>query len=119
MVARMYQKALTFEGHEVEFAVGGREGISKAEEIGPDLVLLDVMMPEPDGMTVLKTLKSKDSTKDIPVILLTNLSAQYDKDLAKEYGASDYWVKSDVDYKKLGEKITEFLNGMKGEDNKQ
>lgn len=115
LVARMYQEALSFDKHEVEIAVGGKEGIEKALQGRPDIILLDVMMPELDGMQVLKTLKSKDDTKDIPIVMLTNLSGKYDKELAKKYGASDYWTKTDVDYRSLGKNIVGILDKAKEE----
>ena len=76
LIARMYEKTLTFDGFEVEVAIGGKDGLEKAVNFKPDLILLDIMMPEPDGMEVLETLKRKPDTSGIPVVMLTNLSGK-------------------------------------------
>jgi CheY-like chemotaxis protein len=70
----MYQKALSLEGFENETAVDGREGLAKAREYMPDIILLDIMMPNMNGVEMLTHLKSDPTTKDIPVIVLTNIS---------------------------------------------
>ena len=113
LVARMYQKSLSFSDIDSEVAIGGLEGLNKAKKILPDLILLDIMMPEPDGMEVLEKLKEDPDTKNIPVVILTNLSGKYDSELAKEKGAVDYWVKKDAEPKELGRKIEELLNSKK------
>ena len=59
----------------------------------PDIVLLDVMLPEQDGISVLKTLKSNSKTEKIPVIMLTAKSTEYDKVLGLDSGADDYIAK--------------------------
>ena len=65
-------------GFELIGAVGGREGLQKVREVKPDLVLLDLMMPEVDGFTVLSTMKEEPEIADIPVIVITakELSSQ-------------------------------------------
>lgn len=63
------------------------------EEELPELVLLDIMLPGEDGMTILKRLKSNERTKEIPVIMLTAKGAEYDKVVALDEGADDYVVK--------------------------
>lgn len=63
------------------------------EEEKPDLVLLDIMLPESDGMEILHTLKSDENTASIPVIMTTAKGTEYDKIAALEAGADDYLVK--------------------------
>jgi|SRR3990172_3320225 len=109
IIARMYEKALKFDGYEVSIALGGREGLEKIKSARPDLILLDIMMPEPDGMEVLERIKSDPETKDIPVVVLTNLSGKHDAELALSKGANAYWVKSETEIKDLGKKITQIL----------
>jgi len=110
MVARMYEKALAFDGFEVAVAVGGQEGLTKVKEFMPDLVLLDIMMPEPDGIEVLEKIKEDPDTSTIPVVVLTNLSGKNDAALAMEKGAKDFLVKSRIDVSELGKKVTSYLN---------
>ena len=104
-----------FDGLDVEVANGGEDGIKKTTELKPDLILLDVMMPEPNGMQVLDKLKENPETKDIPVIILTNLSGKYDADLARKKGAVDFWIKKDSEPKDLGKKIKEIVEKHKME----
>ena len=82
-------------------------------KVRPDLVLLDIMMPEPNGMEVLEKILADPKTKDIPVVMLTNLSGVHDAKLALSKGAVDYWVKKDAEPKKLGSKIREILEKRK------
>ena len=59
----------------------------------PELILLDIMLPDEDGMSILKKLKKTESMKDIPVIMLTAKSAEYDKVIGLDTGADDYVTK--------------------------
>lgn len=109
LVARMYQKTLSNEGFKVTTAIGGQEGLARVKNDKPDFVLLDIMMPEPNGMQVLEKLKSDPDTKDIPIVMLTNLSGKHDAELALKKGADDYWVKKDIRPKGIEVKIKEIL----------
>ncbi|OGM12202.1 hypothetical protein A2Z22_05195 [Candidatus Woesebacteria bacterium RBG_16_34_12] len=110
LVARLYEKTLKFDGFEVSIANGGNEGLTKTKAEKPDLVLLDIMMPEPDGIEVLDKLKKDEETKGIPVVILTNLSGKHDAELALSKGADDYWIKRDAEPKDLGKMIKGILN---------
>ena len=70
-------------------------GFALAREKKPDLILLDLVMPKKNGFEVLKDLKSDAVTKNIPVIVLTNLSEMTDIDKVLELGATTYLVKGD------------------------
>jgi len=113
LVGRMYEKALKFDGFDVTVALGGEDGLAKLKEIKPDLILLDIMMPEPDGIEVLEKIKEDEKLKEIPVVMLTNLSGRHDAELALSKGATDFWVKSDTKVADLGKKINEVLNDKK------
>lgn len=96
MLAEMYQEKLAMEGYQVILAQDGKVALKKAKQ-QPEVILLDIMMPELNGFEVLKELKQKMDTKNIPVIVLTNVgseSADSDKDLAISLGAESYLVKS-------------------------
>jgi len=71
----------------------GQHAISAAEKYLPDLILLDIVMPEVDGYTVITTLKNNERTKRIPVIFITGLSSQSDEEKGFLLGASDYIIK--------------------------
>lgn len=82
---------LTDEGYEVDWAVNGVEGLRKALEDHPDLILLDIMLPEMDGLAVCRKLRQKNSA--IPVIMLTAKGGEIDKVVGLEIGADDYMTK--------------------------
>ncbi|OGM14323.1 hypothetical protein A3A76_00090 [Candidatus Woesebacteria bacterium RIFCSPLOWO2_01_FULL_39_23] len=109
IIARMYQEALKFDGFDVTVALGGLDGLTKVKSEKPDVVLLDIMMPEPDGIEVLEKIKADPDIAGIPVVMLTNLSGKHDAELAKAKGALDYWVKCDVKVKGLGKKVQAIL----------
>src|SRR3989344_61353 len=85
---------LNQEGFEVVGAHDGMEGVEKTTSEKPDLILMDLVMPRLDGIGALKQIKENPEVKDIPVVILTNLS-DYDKvSDALSLGAMDYLVKA-------------------------
>ena len=86
-LARLY---LGNEGFHVEEAYDGRQALDKARSVHPDLVILDIMMPEMDGLTVCKELRK---TSNVPVIILTARDDDIDKIVGLEVGADDYMTK--------------------------
>jgi DNA-binding response OmpR family regulator len=86
-LARLY---LGNEGFNVEEAYDGKQALEKARTVNPDLVVLDVMMPEMDGLTVCKELRK---TSSVPVIILTARGDDVDKIVGLEIGADDYVTK--------------------------
>ena len=79
--------------YDVRVAKDGRDGINAALEDKPDLILLDIIMPEMDGYVALVELKSKEETKDIPVIFMSGLSEAIDVDRGLYLGAAEYITK--------------------------
>jgi DNA-binding response OmpR family regulator len=80
-------------GFIVATAEDGDEAIKKARSLAPDLILLDVMLPQADGLEVCKILRRDDATRDIPIIMLTARAAEIDRVLGLELGADDYVTK--------------------------
>ena len=80
-------------GYDVATAGDGAEALNKARRIQPSLVILDVMMPEIDGMEVCKLLRRDPATSTIPIIMLTAKASEVDRVLGLELGADDYVVK--------------------------
>ncbi|MDB5185851.1 MAG: hypothetical protein JWL85_374 [Candidatus Saccharibacteria bacterium] len=111
LMARMYQKIFSFEGHEVELAENGQECIDQARAAAPTLILLDVMMPVMNGLETLEKLKADPSLKSIPVIMLTNLAGQQDAETALAKGAVKYIIKSEHDPKEVYDMVQEVLTG--------
>jgi DNA-binding response OmpR family regulator len=100
---------LTAEGFDVSSALDGEKGLELAKSEKPDLVILDIILPKKDGYEVLTEIKSGEDTKNIPVILLTNLESPEDIDKAFEKGASTYLVKSNYKLEEVVKKIKETL----------
>ena len=100
---------LTAEGFEVLSALDGEKGLGLAKSEKPDLVILDIILPKKDGYEVLTEIKGSEETKNIPVILLTNLESPEDIDKAFEKGASTYLVKSNYKLEEVVKKIKETL----------
>jgi two-component system alkaline phosphatase synthesis response regulator PhoP len=82
---------LSDEGFEVDWAVNGVDGLRKAIEETPDLIILDIMLPEMDGLEVCRNLRQKNIY--IPVIMLTAKGGEIDKVVGLEIGADDYMTK--------------------------
>jgi len=118
LVIRLYEKSLKYGKHEVVSAMNGSEGLKKMRESKPEIVLLDVMMPDMNGMQVLEEMSKDPELKDIPVIMLTNLSGKHDAELAIEKGATEYWVKKDTRPQELGDRVNEILGEEKAEASK-
>lgn len=94
MIVDMYKIRLEEDGFEVYVTDKGSEALKIAEKENPDLVLLDIILPEIDGFAVLQLLKEDAKTKKIPVILLTNLGQESDRQKGLSFGAADYFVKA-------------------------
>lgn len=106
---KMMSVALTQEGYEVKNALDGEIGLKLAKEIKPDLILLDLILPKIDGFEALEELKNNDLTKDIPIIVLTNLESTQEIERALVMGATTYLVKANYDLKDIVQKIKESL----------
>ncbi len=85
---------LRAEGFEVATAGDGEAGLKQALDWKPDVVLLDVMMPKMDGLTMLKELRKHDELHKIQIIMLTNVSDSDKVNEAMKYGVFDFLVKS-------------------------
>lgn len=90
----MYVTKLSMEGFDVQLAPDGEQGLRQAKAIKPDIVLLDIVLPKMDGFHVLEGIKKDPTTKNIPVILLTNLGQKDDVDRGLALGAADYLIKA-------------------------
>ena len=101
---------LTAEGFETISALDGEEGVKIGKEKKPDLILLDIVLPKMDGYEVLKAMKADESTKKIPIILLTNLGSLNDVQKALDLGATTYLIKADYKLEEVTRKIKEVLN---------
>lgn len=90
----LMSKKLQQEGFEVIHAVDGHEGMKKAKQEQPGLILLDLILPKMDGFEVLKKIKDTVETEEIPVIILSNLGQKEDVERGFDLGADDYLIKA-------------------------
>ncbi len=97
-------------GYQVHVVEDGEQALEYIKTRKPDLVLLDLMLPKVDGFEVLKTIKQGDSTRDIPVIVLTAKVSQEDQKRAQDLGADCYMTKP-FRPQELWDKIKDFLPG--------
>jgi CheY-like chemotaxis protein len=105
-ISDIYHIKLGEAGYVVSVAANGLEAIKKLEEGDiPDLMLLDIVMPYMDGRDVLKTMRESAAWKDVPVILLTNISEKQQVEEAFKYGAKDYLIKSHFTPSEVIEKV--------------
>jgi len=108
-IRELYQRQLLKEGYLVEAAVDGAEGLVKANDFRPHLILLDIMLPKLNGLDLLRTIKTKPETKDIPVILLTNLGQESVIKEGFTLGAEGYLIKSAYTPSQIIEEVKNFL----------
>ncbi|MEL6352850.1 MAG: response regulator [Cyanobacteria bacterium J06627_28] len=87
---RLLSSLLLEQGYDVRKAPDGAMALSNVPRFQPDLILLDIMMPDMDGYTVCEQLKSNVDTRDIPVVFLSAIDLTFDKIRAFEVGAADY-----------------------------
>ena len=102
-------RAFTNAGFETFGAKNGEEGLAVAIEKNPDMILLDLVMPKMDGMTMLKKLRQNVHGENIPVIVLTNLNDSKAVAALFENGVREYLVKSDWDVEELIKKVNKKL----------
>lgn len=108
-ISDVYQRKLLLEGFEVALAKDGEEALRTIRERRPDLVLLDIMIPLKDGFQVLSDLRADAGLSDICVVVMSNLSQGKDIAHAKELGALDYIVKSNIALSDMVQRIRKAL----------
>lgn len=97
-------QTLTDEGYELFWSRTADEAFEALDMQEINMIYLDIMLPgEVDGYEILRRLKNEDRWKTIPVIMLTNLGQMSEIDRAMELGASDYFIKANIDLEKLVE----------------
>jgi DNA-binding response OmpR family regulator len=106
----MYSRKFELEGFEVQVAEDGRKALEiLAGGFNPDVAILDVMMPEVDGLQVLRKIKEEDQYKDLIVIMLTNLSDDKTAEQIYTLGATEYIVKAEMTPLEVANKVKELV----------
>lgn len=96
VINQMYRMKFEADGFEVQIADNGKRGVEMAEGFLPDIILLDLQMPNMDGAEALTEIRSHDWGKDIPVIILTNLGEEEAPKELKALNIHSYIVKADL-----------------------
>lgn len=106
---KTFKDVLKQENYEMISAFDGEAGLKLAQTEKPDLILLDLILPKVHGFDVLKKLKENPETKEIPVIVLTNLEGIGDVEKAVELGATTYLIKAEYSLEEVIGKIKKAL----------
>lgn len=106
----IYKTKFELEGFKVTAINDGEKGLKAIQTKKPDIVLLDVLLPKLDGFTILQMLKKDETTKDIPVVILTCLGQKEDVQKGLAMGAADYLIKAHFKPAETVEKVKKLLN---------
>jgi DNA-binding response OmpR family regulator len=109
MISSMYKTKFNADGYNVFIADNGTDALNIAKKEKIDLILLDIIMPQLDGFSVLRELKKISKFKKTPIVLLTNLGTEEDMKKGKELGAKDYIVKASFTPADISKKVKEYL----------
>lgn len=106
----LVKRVLEIEGYEVIEAITGTEGLAKATQSPPDIIITDINLPDIDGYTITSTLKRDKTTAHIPVIAMTANVMKKDRENVFEAGCDGY-ISKPIDIDELPEQIENFLKG--------
>ena len=106
-IAHMYRLKFEAEGYKVEMAEDGEVGLQLCEDMQPDIVLLDLMMPVMDGTEMLTKMRSTDWGKDIKVLILTNRGREEAPEELRELNINSYIVKAEMTPRQVFTKVQE------------
>lgn len=109
LIQKVYKTHLEKIGYRVLTGNNGKEGLQQAKSEHPDLILLDILMPIMDGMTMLQELRKDAWGKTARVLVLTNLSMEEDNEYVKTYGALGFLIKADHSLAEVTEEIEKYL----------
>ena len=108
-VSHVYKEGLEEEGFSVDIAYNGIDALEKMRTQKPDIVLLELLIPEKNGFEVLEEIRLDKALHAIPVVVLTELDTESDREKAKALGVSSYLTKSTVSMKEVIDAIKEQL----------
>ncbi len=114
-VRKLYEVELKGKGYDVSTADNGDAALKAVVTHRPDIILLDVMMPQKDGVTALKALKADPTLATIPVVMLTNFGQEEFVKDAISSGATDYLLKYKITPSEMEEKVANILSPTKAE----
>ncbi len=108
-LAKILGKTLESNGYNVTYAITGKEGLTKADHADPQLIVLDIILPDIDGFELLGKFKANPRVKGVPVIIVSNLGQEEDVQRGMALGASDYIIKSDLSLNDIVAKVKKYV----------
>lgn len=108
-ISQMYRLKFETEGYEVQTADNGKLGLELIEQFKPDIILLDLMMPEMTGDQMLTELRKKSWGKNITVIILTNMGEEEAPKILRELGVHSFIVKAEMTPRQVAERVKSAL----------
>lgn len=109
-IAEMYRMKFESEDYEVEVASNGRLGVELVEQMRPDLILLDLQMPEMSGEEALQEIRKQSWGRDLPVLILTNMGEEEAPKSLRHLGIKHYIVKADLTPSQVVKRVKEVLS---------
>ena len=110
VISQMYRMKFESDGFDVQLANDGEHGVALVKEYSPDLILMDLQMPEMDGATALAHIRKSDWGKDIPVIILTNLGEEEAPKEIRALGIHSYIVKAELTPRQVVQRVKDALS---------
>jgi len=110
VISQMYRMKFEADGFDVQLANNGKRGVALAESYKPDIILLDLQMPEMNGVDALTIIRKNDWGRDVPVIVLTNLGAEESPKQLAALSIHSYIVKAELTPRQVVERVKEALN---------
>lgn len=109
VISQMYRMKFEADGFDVQLANDGKKGVALVESFTPDIILLDVQMPEMSGDEALAAIRQAPWGKSIPVIVLTNLGEEEAPKSIRSYGIHSYIVKAELTPRQVVQRVKEAL----------
>lgn len=115
LIVKIYTTRLSADGFEVVSAENGEEGLKLIEQDGINLIILDLMMPRIDGFGLLEKIRATEKTKDLPVLVYSNLAQEEEVTRVKNLGATEFIVKANISPTEMVNKIKGYLTNKSQE----
>ena len=109
VISQMYRMKFETDGFDVQLANNGKRGVAMVEQFTPDIILMDLQMPEMGGAEALSLIRKAEWGKDIPVIILTNLGQEESPKEIKDLGIHSYIVKAELTPRQVVQRVKEAL----------
>jgi DNA-binding response OmpR family regulator len=109
VISQMYRMKFEADGFEVQLANDGKKGVALVENFAPDMVLMDLQMPEMGGDEALATIRATDWGKQVPVIILTNLGEEEAPKSIRNLGIHSYIVKAELTPRQVVQRVKDAL----------